>query len=347
MNPTALLCIPVPGIRHLLFLQRQLAWERVLLLVPHDYQPEGLLRAAGLEVHQVKSLVQLIKVPEGATQLEIQDLLGKALGNHTGTLEVLMSGTSSEWDVAVAAETMKPGVSAKIWRYRHGHFNLTWPESGCEQVTTKLGLEHTVSLFSLKQGLESKWQEKLLIADKVFAHVSGRIPDKTIHERLQEARTDPIEILFPHLNQNDRLFYRQDWLRVWLAGELQAVLNLPAADLQSGVSISHPTHLGAYSPDLMFVWKNRLYFGVCRFFQKGKLSDPTQLIPDLIHLTDVSRRWKVELVPFVGVLGVNPDTLPKLNELLATFGLSGAATIEVLRDPLLLENYLLGLYPLV
>jgi hypothetical protein len=234
------------------------------------------------------------------------------------------------------------GLPATTGYFEWDHFGgiqaLT-PQSSLDSVPS-VSLTHILAWKQLQVSASPGTAKEYALADQVFDHVSGRIPHTGIRDKLKEAFSNPLEVFFPTLSQQERGFFKKSWLLRLVASEVRRGFGLEPGQVLEQLHISFKGQYSALVPgiDLLFTFENRLFAGMCLFSQTKKF-EPTELREAIFALGAANKLMGLQAIPFLVVAGAPfPDTA-EWRDLLRMFDIPSPVTLDLLRDEGSLTRY--------
>lgn len=224
------------------------------------------------------------------------------------------------------------------WDHFGGIQALT-PQNSLDSVPS-VSLTHILAWKQLQVSASPGTAKEYALADQVFDHVSGRIPNTGIRDKLKEAFSNPLEVFFPTLSQQERNFFKKSWLLRFVGSEVRRGFGLEAGQVLEQAHISFKGQSSALVPgiDLLFTCENRLFAGMCLFSQTKKF-EPAELRDAIFALGAANKLMGLQAIPFLVVAGAPfPDTA-EWRDLLRMFDIPSPVTLDLLRDEGSLTRY--------
>jgi hypothetical protein len=338
---------------NLLFLKQFGPFERYVFITTGKMELGGqsrwIAQTAGIPGEQILLRVVDPEQP-GSTQAALSSL---DLPPDEPVTAYITGGTKMMSLGAYAWASRRPAAQIFYLPIGGRQFLRIFPDAAEIPLTAQVSLEEYLAVHGVQVLSKGDWHGRLLEAERVFRHVSDQAPDPAIGHKLAWSRAKGVSGATPQ-DKADLAFYSGEWLEVWMAAQIQQLLQLPAHHVYQGVKVNKT---GVSSPydneyDVMFVRGSRLFLGECKHFTAPKRRSISDIRKELYKLAGSSNLLGLYARPFLAIIqqtgGMHEDFIYEGNrqsweELSRLLRIPDPAGIRVLADRQRLADYLTSL----
>jgi len=239
--------------------------------------------------------------------------------NITGGTKIMSLGVYKHFESFSTVEIYYiPVFSQKVMQI--------FPEKREITLSTELNLFDYLSAYGVAILSEEKtesWKSKFNECSLLMSEIKG---SNTPPERILNAAQ-------PYYSGLDKRFLTGLWLEIWLALTIQNQFKIPDTHISFNVKLTRARIEDGESTeyDVVYVIKNRLYIGECKYFPAG--FNKQKINKDWYKLAGLQLQMGLHATPFLVTANTIPRTLQNYLQIShKIFRIKGFAGIEILAD---------------